>query len=332
MNSDRDFALAMHQMKQKQNRRMKLQVVSQSTTPHAAEGSHAASPMAGSVAVATTTTAVTATPDRTKSTSTKKKSTATAKRAIAKAAAVSARPSKKSNSSPVEVRVLTALAELHALGIKSPPKIQVALFSNYTNITSTGFAKVMRDFSQSGWVVYGPNQTVTLTAAGVEASTERCAVTPPTTNAAVHARIQHLLPGKPAQMMQHLADGEAHLRWDVCRSMGYSNITSTGFASAIRQLQSLGILSLSNNQNGEKCLELTDIAFPFGRSKPAGAPPQSKRTASKAAPTAARKSRRQKRVKREESDYEYDNEDSMDEDDEMGDDDSFVPDRTSSAI
>ena len=166
---------------------------------------------------------------------------------------------------PVEQKILSALKELLELGITSPPRKQVALFSGYSNVQSKGFSNAMSKLSKKELIAYPDKKTVALTPAG---TAQAGAVTPPTSNAEVQERIKNLLKPKETELFNHLSDGRAHAREKVAAGIGYTNVQSKGFSNALSKMSTLGILEhlTDDTDTKKKMVRLTDIAFPFGRS------------------------------------------------------------------
>ena len=182
----------------------------------------------------------------------------------------------------VEQRILASLADLHSVGITTPSRRLILLFSGYKHMESKGFIRAMQQLSQQGYmVVNAGQQTVRITESGVQAAADRSDDDrrPTTTNADVHARIQALLlassssSNKTQLLFSLLADGQALARDTVMTRMGYHHPESKGLVCAIRELKQLGILedTTSSTRGGgggkqqQKMLQLTQLAFPFGR-------------------------------------------------------------------
>jgi hypothetical protein len=166
----------------------------------------------------------------------------------------------------VEEKILSAMAELRHLGIIAPPRNQVAFFSGYGNVKSTGFAKALSSLKTKGYIEYPNKQTANLSETGIAKAGP--VANPPTSNTVVHERIKKILKGgKTGQVLDQLSDGLAHNRMDVATATGYTNEKSTGFAKALSTMKSLGILVYPKDTTDSKktWVQLTDIMFPFGR-------------------------------------------------------------------
>lgn len=162
---------------------------------------------------------------------------------------------------PVEQKILTALKELLDLGIAAPPRLQIALFSGYSNLQSLGFKTAMKKLVTDGLVEYPDKETMSLTQTGVAQAPT--AATPATTNEQVQARLKSMLKDKAPVIFDILHDGRPHIREELAAQVGYSNVMSKGFKDALKQMISLKMVE---HPDGNKNLvQLTDIAFPFGR-------------------------------------------------------------------
>ena len=165
----------------------------------------------------------------------------------------------------VEQKILSAMKELLEIKISTPPRKQVALFSGYSNTASKGFANALSKLSKThGFIEYPDKKTVRLTGAGIAAAG---AVSPPTSNVEVQERIRDLLKPKEIEIFNILCDGNAHLRRDVATATNYTNVASKGFANALSKLSTLDILEYPKHPTDSKIklVQLTDLAFPFGR-------------------------------------------------------------------
>ncbi len=141
----------------------------------------------------------------------------------------------------VRQRILDALAELAQVGIPEAPRSQVAIFSGYKNAKSSGFAKALSQLSSDGLVRYPGNGAVALTDSGQAAA---CGSEAPITEDQLHARIRSIFPGVHWRILEPLiaVGGGSVSREDVAKSAGYENVKSSGFAKALSQLSSLGLV------------------------------------------------------------------------------------------
>lgn len=162
---------------------------------------------------------------------------------------------------PVEERILSSLKELLDLGIIAPPIVQIALFCGYSNVQSASFKKAMKNLVGQNLIEYPSKETVSLTSAGADKAPS--VVAPATTNEQVQDRLKQKLKDKAPLIFEELADGLPHVRSEVAASVGYSNPQSAGFKDAVKQMM---VLSIVEHPDGnKKFIQLTDIAFPFGR-------------------------------------------------------------------
>jgi hypothetical protein len=165
----------------------------------------------------------------------------------------------------VEERIMVAMAQLNALRITQPPRVQVALFAGYSNTKSAGFAKALSALSSQKWLEYPSSKDVQLTDLGC-AQVQNVTDVPKTTSE-VHDRLKLLMTPNGVRLFNVLSDGRSHGRTSVAWALKYTNEKSAGFAKALTTLSSLGILHYPKDPNDTKAklVALTDIAFPFGR-------------------------------------------------------------------
>ena len=163
-------------------------------------------------------------------------------------------------------KICCALMELYALNILKPLRIQVALLSGYSHQRSTGFQKALSQLSQMHLIEYPDGKSTSLTA-GALASLKP--VTPPKDNEAAQERLCRLLIGKNGKVgstkttiiFGALKDGQVHTREAIAQASGHSHLRSTGFTKGLSFLSSMGLVSYPDS----KTVQLTDIAFPYGR-------------------------------------------------------------------
>jgi hypothetical protein len=155
------------------------------------------------------------------------------------------RPERQSDApdgiSPVQQRILDALAELEALGSATPARELVALLAGYTHLQSKGFVNAVSVLSASGAIAYPSSGTMKLTPEGRAA-----AVAPetPRTPEDVQQRVCQLLGGKSAEILRPLIDAYPNpvQRADVAAAAGYGHLQSKGFVNAVSKLSSLGFI------------------------------------------------------------------------------------------
>ena len=164
---------------------------------------------------------------------------------------------------PIEQLILSSLKELLDLGIDAPPRLQVAVFSGYSNLQSKGFVKAMKElYTGKGFIEYPDSKTVRLTLAGIaNASSVASAAS---TNEQVQQRFKNMLKEKAPEVFEILKDGRAHDREHVAASVGYSCLQSKGFVKALKQMKGLNLIEYPKDAK-KKLVQLTDLAFPFGR-------------------------------------------------------------------
>mmetsp|Transcript_16948 Transcript_16948/g.48687 ORF Transcript_16948/g.48687 Transcript_16948/m.48687 type:complete len:462 (+) Transcript_16948:174-1559(+) len=164
----------------------------------------------------------------------------------------------------VKERILGALGQLHAIGIAEAPRIQLALWSGYSNVNSAGFAKALSQTKKEGHIQYPSGKAVSLTDSGRQTEAAMSTV-PPKDNAAVHAQIKSLLKPIQIRMFDLLADGAVQTREDLAAGMGYTNLNSAGYAKSLSGMSSLGLIHYPKDatDNKKKLVQLSSICFPF---------------------------------------------------------------------
>ena len=142
---------------------------------------------------------------------------------------------------PVQQRILDALAELDTLGARQPNRELVALLAGYTHLQSKGFVNAASALSTDGLIGYPSAGTMTLTSQG---ATLAMAPDVPRTPAEVQHRVVTLLGGKSAEILKPLiaAYPDAVNRQDVAAAAGYGHLQSKGFVNAVSKLSSLGFV------------------------------------------------------------------------------------------
>jgi len=142
--------------------------------------------------------------------------------------------------SPVQQRILNALAELDQLGAREPERELVAFMANYTHLQSKGFVNAMSSLSTAGLISYGKG-TVMLTTAGRAAAQWAEA---PRTAKEVQDRVIAMLGGASGRILQPLIEAYPNAldRQDVAARAGYGHLQSKGFVNAISRLRTLGFV------------------------------------------------------------------------------------------
>jgi hypothetical protein len=172
-------------------------------------------------------------------------------------------PTREVKKSQVEERVLSILAQLHVLGIKSPKRIHVAHLVGCTHVSSTEFLQAMSKLKNEGCIMYPGKDKVSLTECGLARAP---AIEPPTSNEEVQSYIKKLLVPKAAQAFDILSDGCRHTRQHVAGKLGYTHLLSSGFTGVTKALREFDLVLQPKDQTTKKTLlQLSDIAFPFGR-------------------------------------------------------------------
>jgi uncharacterized protein len=147
-------------------------------------------------------------------------------------------PAGRSN---VRDRILGALAELEAIGIKTPPRIQVAFLSNYKHDGVPNFRNTAGALRSEGLIVYPDSGTMQLTDAG---RAEAPKVEMPMTSADLHQRIIGLLDGVERRILPRLIAVFPFSieRDELARSAGYAHAGVPNFRNSLGRLRSLGFV------------------------------------------------------------------------------------------
>lgn len=145
------------------------------------------------------------------------------------------------NLQPVHLKVLGALSNLEALGIPDVPRIQVAIFSGYSNLFSTGFVKAIGYLRTAGYIHYPTSGTMGLTDAGKSVAPQAEVAL---SNEDLQERLIALLEPVCGRLLRVIIDKHPDdlPRMELATKTGYTNVSSTGFVKAIGKLRSLGLI------------------------------------------------------------------------------------------
>jgi uncharacterized protein len=140
-----------------------------------------------------------------------------------------------------EKRILNALAELEALGVPEPERVQVAFFAGYTHLNSKGLVNALGALRSTGFIDYPTQGRVVMTDAG-QAHAE--AVDVPRTPDELRDRVVRMLGGASARILEPLikAYPKAMAREDLAAAASYGHLNSKGFVNALGRLRSLGFI------------------------------------------------------------------------------------------
>ncbi len=138
-------------------------------------------------------------------------------------------------------RILDALAELEALRVPAPPRIQVAFMAGYTNLNSKGFVNAIGALRTAGLVDYPTAGSIALTAGGRARANPAGA---PRSGDELRARLISMLGGASGRIVSELVKvyPDAIEREVLAERAGYGNVNSKGFVKAIGRLRSLGFI------------------------------------------------------------------------------------------
>ena len=142
---------------------------------------------------------------------------------------------------PVEVRILSALAELEQLGARTPARPLVAMLAGYSHLQSKGFVNALSSLRTSGAVDYPSGGNVALTEHG---RAQARYPAKPRTPQEVQERVIGLLGGASGRILRPLihAYPSALSRATVAAAAGYGHLQSKGFVNAVSRLRTLGFI------------------------------------------------------------------------------------------
>lgn len=137
-----------------------------------------------------------------------------------------------------ETKILTALAQLRAIGKEVVPKAMVAGWSGYSP-TSGGYANLLGGLRAKGAIEYPGSATVKLTSHGIVATGD----VPPPDQSEIKLNILSVCRGSEQKILKILLDNgpEEMSRSEVARLTEYSE-TSGGFANLLGSLRTKGFL------------------------------------------------------------------------------------------
>jgi hypothetical protein len=147
----------------------------------------------------------------------------------------------------VESRVIKALAELHAMGVTTPTRELLATMAGYSNIKSAGFAKAVAGLKEGALLTIPADGRLQLTAAGLAEAPE---VTKPSSADEMRMRIVAVLGTPTDKILARLCDAypDAIDRPTLAAAVGYSNIKSAGFATAISKLRDMNFVTANDGE------------------------------------------------------------------------------------
>lgn len=170
--------------------------------------------------------------------------------------------------SPV-LRICSSIAELHAIGIKKPPRKEVARIADYPGHKSVDFENAVGMALGAGFIECPANgHTLRLSLAGRHCVPK---VKPPRNNAEMLLRLHLLLRKKKApeisfRILEILSDGNVHTLRSIAAAFdGRSNYhTTREFKAAITAINGLKILD-KPVKGLDGSIILRDVALPSGR-------------------------------------------------------------------
>lgn len=146
-----------------------------------------------------------------------------------------------------EQRIVDGLAELEALGVQAPARVQVAFLAGYTNLASKGFVNGMSSLHSSGRIEYPDRGTVNLSNAGRQLARPCLS---PRSSTELQERLISLLGGPEGRVLRPLIDSypDPIDRLVLMGKAGYTNAASKGFVNAMSRLRSLGFIDYPSSK------------------------------------------------------------------------------------
>lgn len=141
----------------------------------------------------------------------------------------------------VEERILTALQDLYAIGVRAPERVQVAFFAGYSHLNSKGFVNAIGALRTKCYIDYPEQGRVMLTQLGKENSKPSAR---PRTAEELRGRVIQMIGGASARILQPLIDyyPNSMPRELLAMRANYGHINSKGFVNALGRLRSLGFI------------------------------------------------------------------------------------------
>ena len=160
---------------------------------------------------------------------------------------------------PVEQKILDAIAEMEAIGVDKPPRVQVALMADYTNLASRGFVNSMSSLRTAGLIDYPNSDSVSFTSEGRKHANP---VESPRSLRELHQKIISTLGPAHGKILRVLIDAypDEIERTELGAKSGYTNLASKGFVNSVSKLRTLGFLDYPST----KTAIATPMLFPKG--------------------------------------------------------------------
>ena len=157
-----------------------------------------------------------------------------------------------------EAKILRALAELDAIGVTAPPRLQVVFMSGYGHPGSTGFAKGIKTATEKGLIQIG-HGTISITPEGRSTVDN---IKPPKSSHELQQRVIDAVGGAGGKILRELIDEYPNAvdRSALVLRSGYGHPGSTGFAKAMGRLSAFGFIESKGGQ-----VKATRLLFLEGR-------------------------------------------------------------------
>lgn len=148
---------------------------------------------------------------------------------------------------PVETRIIEALANLEAIGVRPAPRVIVAALAGYKNPKSKGFADAIALLYNTEKISYPSPGRVSLTQSGRNIAPF---VEEPLSIEGLHRRIFELLDETECRVLRQVMATYPQGQWRnaVAGKSGYSNVKSRGFTVAVARLRDLGFIEAHGGQ------------------------------------------------------------------------------------
>lgn len=142
---------------------------------------------------------------------------------------------------PVAQRIIDHIAELNALGIEKPDRLQVAVLSGYSNVKSSGYEKAIGALRTRVLIDYPDSSSVILTSEGLTFANQPGS---PLSSQDLQGRLMRLVQPKASEILTVLIEKypDAINRQELAEAVGYTNLKSSGFEKAIGRLRTMGLL------------------------------------------------------------------------------------------
>ena len=145
------------------------------------------------------------------------------------------------------------------------PRNQVMAFAGYTQQNKSAVASYLSGLKKRGFVTYDKD-TVFLTPLGHDQAQE---IDVNASNEEQISKSRDLLEGQKAKLLfDFLVDGSPRTREECAHHLDYAGPKVSAFCSLISKATKKGVMEYCKDENGNNCVRLADMVFPFGRPRP----------------------------------------------------------------